>query len=123
VNTCYGGFSLSEAAVVLYAELSGFPLQVEKDGRYTTLEISHFFKTDKPVAELTEQERGETYYSPHCEIKRDDPMLVQVVEQLGEDSWGSFAQLKIVEIPDGVEWNIEEYDGTEWIAETHRTWN
>ena len=27
-----------------------------------------------------------------------------------------------VEIPDDVEWQIEEYDGTEHISEKHRTW-
>ena len=27
-----------------------------------------------------------------------------------------------VEIPDDVEWQIEEYDGSEWIAEKHRIW-
>jgi hypothetical protein len=28
----------------------------------------------------------------------------------------------VVEIPDGVEWEIAEYDGLEWVAEKHRTW-
>jgi hypothetical protein len=32
------------------------------------------------------------------------------------------AELKVVESPDDVEWEIEEYDGIEWIAEVHRTW-
>jgi hypothetical protein len=27
-----------------------------------------------------------------------------------------------VEIPDNVEWEIMEYDGTEYIAEKHRKW-
>ena len=54
---------------------------------------------------------------------RNDPLLVQVVEELGEAANGSFADLKVVEIPDGVEWTVEEYDGLEWIAEVHRTWN
>ena len=36
---------------------------------------------------------------------------------------GKHATLKIVKIPDGVEWEIEEYDGREWISEKHRTWN
>jgi hypothetical protein len=35
---------------------------------------------------------------------------------------GSFSRLKIVEIPDGVEWTIQEFDGNEWVAEKHRTW-
>jgi hypothetical protein len=53
---------------------------------------------------------------------RADPKLVECVETLGDEASGDFADLKVVEIPDGVEWTIEEYDGTEWVAEAHRTW-
>jgi hypothetical protein len=42
---------------------------------------------------------------------------------MGEAADGAFAELKVIEIPDGVEWQIDEYDGTEWIAEKHRTWS
>ena len=56
-------------------------------------------------------------------IPRDDPILIQVVEELGEASWGSAAELKIVDIPDDVEWEIEDYDGQEWVSEVHRTWS
>ena len=56
------------------------------------------------------------------EIERNDPVLVQVVEELGEKSSGRHAELKVVEIPDDVKWKIEEYDGVEWVAEQHRTW-
>ena len=55
-------------------------------------------------------------------IKRNDPILVEIVEQLGESAGGFFSALKVVEIPDDVVWGIEEYDGNEWIAEKHRTW-
>jgi hypothetical protein len=37
-------------------------------------------------------------------------------------SFGSFSELKIVNIPDDVEFQIEEYDGNEWVAEKHRVW-
>ena len=53
---------------------------------------------------------------------RSNHTLVKCVEALGEDASGSFAKLKVVEIPDGVEWEIGEYGGTEWVAEKHRTW-
>ena len=56
------------------------------------------------------------------EIARDNPLLIQVVEELGALADGHFARLKIVEIPDDVEWYVEEYDGLEWVAEKHRTW-
>lgn len=53
---------------------------------------------------------------------RDDALLVQVVEELGEAANGKCAELRVVEIPADVEFVIEEYDGTEHIAEAHRTW-
>jgi hypothetical protein len=54
--------------------------------------------------------------------KRDDPKLVEVVERLGAKADGRYADLKVVEIPDDVEWTIEEYDGSEHVSEVHRTW-
>ena len=53
---------------------------------------------------------------------RADPTLVEVVKDLKSKANGKCATLKIVNIPKGVEWVVEEYDGLEWIAETHRTW-
>ena len=57
------------------------------------------------------------------DIDRTDPALIQVVEELGLGAAGSAADLAIVNIPDDVEWHIEEYDGNEWVAESHRTWS
>ena len=53
---------------------------------------------------------------------RDDPELVRVVELLGEKASSLLAYLEVVEIPDGIEWKIDEYDGWEHVAEKHRTW-
>lgn len=56
------------------------------------------------------------------EIPRDNKDLIKVVEEMGSDVNGSCAKLEIVEIPDDVEWEIEEYDGLEWVSEKHRRW-
>ena len=56
------------------------------------------------------------------EVQRDDPVLVKIVEDLGAEANGNYAKLKVVEIPDDVDWVIEEYDGKEQVAEKHRTW-
>ena len=56
------------------------------------------------------------------DIARDDPVLVAIVRELGVDADTRYAKLKIVEVPYEVEWQIEEYDGVEWVAEKHRTW-
>ena len=55
-------------------------------------------------------------------IPRDDEHLIAVVELMGRAANGGYAELKIVDVPDDVNWCIEEYDGREWVAERHRTW-
>lgn len=54
---------------------------------------------------------------------RSNAQLVECVEELGEAANGELSELKVVEIPDDVEWTIIEYDGVEWVAEVHRTWD
>jgi hypothetical protein len=59
----------------------------------------------------------------HHDIDRDDPRLVQVVTELGGDrASGEFAELRVVQIPNGVKWHVHEYDGLETIHEAHRSW-
>ena len=110
INKCYGGFGLSEEAVLLYAKKKGLNLIVERD---KGLKINHYY--------LNEKKDG-NYFSER-DIQRNDPILIEVVNELGEKADGFCSELKIVEIPDDVEWIIEEYDGKEWIAEDHRRWS
>jgi hypothetical protein len=58
-----------------------------------------------------------------CDGSRSDPLLVQVIEEMGKAANGPHAKLRIVEVPDHVQWEIEEYDGFEHVAERHRTWS
>ena len=52
------------------------------------------------------------------DILRNDSVLIEVVETLGDKASGIYSKLKVVEIPDDVtDWRIEEYDGWEHIAE------
>lgn len=55
-------------------------------------------------------------------ISRNDVRLVECVEKLGKKAAGFDAELKVVEIPDDVEYEIDEYDGQETIHEKHRMW-
>jgi hypothetical protein len=57
-------------------------------------------------------------------IDRTDPDLIAVVEELGPAAAGGpGATLKVVEVPDDADWEIEHVHGREWVAETHRTWS
>lgn len=55
------------------------------------------------------------------EIKRNDPILIDVVLELKEKAQEN-SELRIVEISDLIDYTIEEYDGIEWIAEKHKRW-
>lgn len=83
------------------------------------------FSLSEEAIDLYKAKAGMEEYEPLSayNIYRADPNLVEVVEELGEKADGDCAELKIVEIPDGVCWMIDEYDGIEWISEVHRTWS
>ena len=55
-------------------------------------------------------------------LERNDPILVLVVEELGSEANGQYANLSIVDIPEDVRWEIDDYDGMESVEEKHRSW-
>lgn len=60
----------------------------------------------------------------YWEIVRNDPALVRTVETLGKEVNDSVSRLKVVEIPDGINWFVQEgAGGVEWVAEIHRVWD
>jgi hypothetical protein len=66
--------------------------------------------------------KGKVLVGNHEEDNRDCPVLVGIIEELGKEANNSLSELKIIEIPDDVEWEIQEYNGVEWVAEKHRKW-
>ncbi len=58
------------------------------------------------------------------DINRDDKDLVAVVRELGAEANSRHSNLKVVEIPEDVQWYIDEYDGMEAVHEFHipRSW-
>lgn len=56
-------------------------------------------------------------------IARDNHCLVTAVKSmLTANGQNDYYGLEVIEIPDGIEWEICEYDGMEWVAEKHRKW-
>ena len=54
---------------------------------------------------------------------RTDLDLVVVVEELGKLASDSRAELRIVEVPDGIEWELFLIDGMEAVVEMGRSWS
>ena len=61
-------------------------------------------------------------YAYNSDEKRTDPKLIECIETLGEKANGSCVSLKVIDIPDDVNWTISEYDGREAVEEVHRVW-
>lgn len=109
INSRVGGFRLSTRALGEYYKRKGikFTSQLSKHPSEPPLFISY----------------DDNKYLLESDISRSDPILIKVVEELGEKAASEFTTLKIVDIPDGVEYIVcAADDGTEWVAEKHRTW-
>ena len=109
VNACFGGFGLSHDAIMRYGELANINI-IRVEGEIPS--ICHYYK---------DEVNEDNYFSTY-EFERDDPILVQVVEEMGEAADGDMAELRIADVPDGIDWYIDEYDGVETDREIHRTW-
>jgi hypothetical protein len=133
VNACFGGFGLSWEAIQRIAERKGlvasyfeFSPSIRRQLGHQAPDPDNTFVSHvigpRAVTTYPEGADKDAFVSP-SDIVRDDADLVAVVEELGSERASSqLARLAVVEIPDGIEWDIEEYDGTEWVAERHRTW-
>lgn len=115
INRCYGGFGISHEAIIRYWEIKGEPIWYH-EGKYRDMVY-----TTSPVDPEDEEKVDELYWY-YNDLERDDPILVQVVEELGEKACDVYSKLEVVEIPDDIDWYIDEYDGRESIHENHRSW-
>jgi hypothetical protein len=125
INTRVGGFGFSAKAIKRLAELDGkecfffvygqqcgyvhIDLEKVDDGRfYAYSDLS--MDVDKMISVR--------------DYNRDDPKLIQVIKELGNEASNRFSAVEIVEIPDGVDWYIDEdEDGTEVVREKSRSWS
>ncbi len=138
INKCYGGFGLSFAAQREYLKRKGkkafFYEQTKyehRDGKdeYTRLEKINketsamgTFCSTKDLGKTTKKwpnQKDNFYYG---NIDRTDPDLVAVVEKLGDKANGWAAKLRVVDIPEGAQYSIDDYDGVESIHEAHEVW-
>jgi hypothetical protein len=128
-NACYGGFSLSREACKRYWELQGKEVWIEEHPKYPSVDMftvllvppeerlkqpeNWHSLTMKERLAFSEQYNKQTWYNR--DVSRHDPILVQVVEELGEKANGMCAKLSIDEVSGP--YRIDEYDGNETVVE------
>jgi len=84
--------------IVFNACYGGFGLSDEAEIRYR---------------ELTDNINNEDF--DVYDIDRADPVLVEIVEELGKKANGNHADLFITQLPAGTKYHIDEYDGIETV--------
>jgi hypothetical protein len=100
-NACHGGFSLSPVAILRAREITGNP------------------KWGGAVLNGDETSWGIVMdWDSGCieGVERHDPILVQVVEELGSKASGISAALEIEVVPYGAAYRIDDYDGLERVV-------
>ena len=96
INACCGGFGMSDEAIRMYK---------------------------RKIKDKSNFEIPDNFFSGNANIEkkipRYDPCLIETVQELGKQANDSNSCLKIVEIKDDIHWVIQEYDGYEWVAQSH----
>jgi len=141
-------FNLSPFGLKYYANLKGIEVffykediiwndtnDVVKEENYVLMsdeEISNYNKRGRQdfycftkfMGNISPEKAEDEYWFTDWDIERNDPDLLKTIIDLGEMANGEYSKLRIIEIPDGVNWYIDwcEFKG-EFVSEKHRTWN
>lgn len=137
LNKEYGGFLASYKAHQLYAKrklgidkiyIYKFYVDRIKDEDRSFVKYKHYYKkedTDQGIFNCyVVKDLGDIVQSLDTEYilcldehYREDPILISLVEELGDEVNSSFSSLKVVEIPDELIGNymIDDYDGWETL--------
>jgi len=122
INTCYGSFNISYPAIELYYKRKyNQKLYFYKRANYS----EDYERCESNVAEMCFfKDQGDTlnkwdinfdYFVTTCDFERTDPVLIEVVEELGKEANGLYANLSVVTIK-GNKYRIEVDDGRESIV-------
>lgn len=95
INCDWGGFSLSFDILARVLELQGLGIGTEVD-------------------------RTDEYYLSEYSNRTNAALCQAILEAKAKGTNGS---LRVVEVPEGVEFVIEDYDGCETVEEKHRTFS
>lgn len=120
-NNCFGGFSFSKEVADWLEAHKGWVVNrlsgIEHDLSVSECDAYQYMSSAVGFSLISN-----TSYISRRRDRRCDPDLIECVEALGKKANGSAAELVVVEIPDDVEWEVQEYDGYETIVEQHRSW-
>ena len=122
LNKCYGGFGISDKGYELYCKKKNLDLYryTTDDSRFRKINkesyLTYYFTKD--FGESGDKKNLDWDFHIYLDSRyREDPVLIEVVEELGEEANGRYSNLQVVDIPDELRYNydIDEYDGIETL--------
>ena len=132
LNKCFGGFGVSKEAYELYAKKKGISVfhYTQEDLKkeiytYATDDnrlFDFYFTKDFGNYAYISNDDYKKYLLNLDEKFREDKTLIEVVEELGEKASAFYSNLKIVEIPDDLDYVIDNYDGIETLHQKVQEW-
>ena len=125
INRCYGGFNLSnEAMNKLIEKNSSFLLTYTPKEWFGKNEPNEEQIVDcmKKNSNVGYKDGKIYFFEVHDKYVRIHSDLIDVLQELGPKANGCFSKIKIVNVPDDIEFEIDEYDGMESVEEIHRRW-
>ena len=144
-NRCYGGFGLSPKAIKELVMMNASCVQSftpkhyyggdnpkfkrddweerwNEDKSKYSVDLGDGFFTEEFMGSVILKDEMLYSFDNHKDELRSNTDLIKVVESMGKEANGYCASLQVTEIPDGVDFEIDEYDGFESIHEKHRSW-
>jgi len=137
INGCYGGFGISTKALLEliirrakcvnsftpkeYLGKNWENLWKDESGKY--IDLGDGFMGHPQGYNISKDDLLYDIDSFDNDNLRTDEDLISIIEEIKEEANGPHAKLKIIEIPDDVEWQLNDYDGVESIHEVHRVWS
>lgn len=132
INTRYGGFNISQKGMLEIAKRKGLkvypyvndPNYSMREDRYMKRNLVH---SEVPFIYYLLQDVGDKFegniysddlywrFNPSEYENRTDSELIATIEHLGDDANGRYADIEVVEIPDGFDYKITDYDGVETV--------
>lgn len=146
INKCFGGYGFEPFTIQKYAEAKGAQLfwytrdytydagrlkekwnrttidEIEKQGG---LRMGNWPLIEDMGDSFIFEWEGEmfdrlVYQLPTNGESRTDPVLIDIIEKYGDKNRHGCHAPTVIEVPDGVEWVVDEYDGMESLHEAHR---
>ena len=138
INNCFGGFSLSNLALKKYVESKGMKAYFYEKVSFNEKYIKVPYDKNGIITYCVSEDLGDTInhkefmawieknkdkYFSASDIDRTDKDLIKIIKELGsKKASGRCACLKIIKVPNDVNWEIDDYDGIETVQEKHRSW-